>query len=129
MAPISVSAKQVMDGTPVIATVQYDFGDSLEDSIARFGDQVVFGVFQQQAKIKLQSFMRGLIAAEKTQEEIEEAVANWTVSVGPTQTPVDPEKAMEQALTKIGKLPADKQQEAYQKLAERLQALQSGSAE
>lgn len=60
---------------------EYDFGDNLAESVALFGEEVVYSRYKSAAVIDLQSFMRGLIRQEKTPEEIAAAVAEWKPGV------------------------------------------------
>ena len=58
-------------------TVEYDFGDSLEDMKEKFGEEVVKSKVKQKLVIDLQAYVRGLLRAGKTEDEITEAVAAW----------------------------------------------------
>lgn len=57
--------------------VQYDFGYSLEEAVALFGNDPVFAHYQAQAKISLQANLRRLFEAGKTDKEIVEFVSTW----------------------------------------------------
>ena len=54
MAAIEVTANK---GSKSL-TVSYDFGDNLQDAIAKFGEDVVFSNMQQSMKISLQALIR-----------------------------------------------------------------------
>ena len=83
------------------ATVNYDFGDNLDASVALFGKEIVHAIFIEQSVVKLQAVMRSLLTKGKKQEEIAAEVANW--KLGTTRARMmDPVKAFEA-------LPQDKQ--------------------
>lgn len=69
------------DGRTV--TVKYDFGSGLPDAVGKFGEDVVFRLFQQQAKIRLQAIIREQIVAGKSDEEIAQHVAGWKPGQAP----------------------------------------------
>jgi len=56
MAKVDVSVKAPKVGKE--ATLQYDFGNDLDDAVAKFGAGVVFSNFVQNAIIVLQGAMR-----------------------------------------------------------------------
>ena len=80
MAVEDVKAK--LEGGEVYVA-PYDFGDNLADAVDKFatpersGEELVFAKFVAAARIDLQSFMRGLIKQEKSEDEILAAVAEW----------------------------------------------------
>ena len=67
-------------------TVEYDFCETLEQAVEKFGAEAVFGGFKASARVDLQSFVRGKLTAKaegsdeftNTNEEIVAAVAEWT---------------------------------------------------
>ena len=65
-------------------TVSYDFGSTLDEAVEKFGEAVVFGVFLDQAVIRLQAMIRRKLESEKapTQKELDDAAANWKMTVG-----------------------------------------------
>lgn len=75
MTKRTIKAKIGKDGTEYSA--EYDFGDNLKDAVARFGEEVVFSKFIAQSTVDAQGVMRRLIAANKTEAEVQEAVSNW----------------------------------------------------
>jgi len=64
------------------ATATYDFGANLDEAVEKFTENVVFGVFIDQAVIRLQALLRRAIEDELTQKEIDEKVAAWQMTVG-----------------------------------------------
>lgn len=71
---------QLKDGTRVVK-VTYDFGDNLQDAVAKFGEEVVFSRFESAAVIDAQALIRRGIKAEKTDEEIASTLAAWKPGV------------------------------------------------
>ncbi len=67
---IDVTAKK--DGKE--ATIQYDFGNDLDDAVAKFGKDVVFSNFVQSAKITLQSIVRRYLV---TDGDIQGLTTTW----------------------------------------------------
>lgn len=88
-------------GKSVSAT--YDFGSSLDEAVEKFTENVVFGVFIDQAVIRLQALLRRAIEDELTQKEIEEKVANWKMTVGGRER----KSAAEKVTDLLGKMTDD----------------------
>ena len=59
MAVEQVTATAKAGDQELEVTVDYDFGDNLQDAVERFGEDVVFNEFKANARVKLQSGMRG----------------------------------------------------------------------
>ncbi len=59
------------------ACVEYDFGDSIQDAIEKFGEDVVFSNFKQAATISLQSRIRSWVQAGKEGDDLQEEASNW----------------------------------------------------
>ena len=85
----------------VEATINYDFGETLQESIDLFGEEVVFTNFKQSAIIACQSRMRaamigGKDTAGKTGDELQAAIAEWKPGVKSMsrKSPVDKLKAL-----------------------------------
>ncbi len=89
---VEVSAK-LSDGDRV-ATVNYTFGDNLEESGKLFGVDCVWSKFVQAAIIDLQSLMRRLVKAGKSDEEIAATVKGWKPGVKTTIQRTPQEKAV-----------------------------------
>lgn len=62
-------------------SVDYDFGDNLQDAVAKFGEDVVFSQFNRNAVIALQGFVRGKLRSEVADEEIHRLVESWKPGV------------------------------------------------
>lgn len=63
MAAQTVTAKTIIKdgdrkGEEVSGSIEYDFGNDLADAQGKFGADVVFSLFEQQAKIQCQARMR-----------------------------------------------------------------------
>jgi hypothetical protein len=84
MSAIEVQA-QLKDGERVV-TVGYDFGDSLEDAVEKFGAEVVFSRFRSAAVIDLQALIRRKIKANKPDAEIASDAAAWKPAVATVGT-------------------------------------------
>lgn len=72
-----VTAKVGKDGTPV--EVDYPLLDckTIEEAVKNFGEDVVLAHVKSSITVALQGNLRTMIKAEKSQEEIDEAVAKW----------------------------------------------------
>lgn len=75
------------------ATILFDYGQTCEEAVAKFGAEVVFSNFKRSANITAQAAMRRLLEAGKSQEEITAAMAAWAPGVSLERT-VDPVKAL-----------------------------------
>lgn len=58
-------------------TVDYDFGETLADLSAKFGEDVVRSHAQRSFVVALQSFARSQLDQGKSPEEIQAAVSEW----------------------------------------------------
>ncbi len=75
MATEEVTA-QIADGSAVI-TFPYDFGDSMEDAVEKFGGDIVWAYAKRALVIAAQGHARSLIKGEKSRDEILTAMAEW----------------------------------------------------
>jgi hypothetical protein len=83
--------------------VSYDFGDSLEEAVAKFGAEVVYSNFKQSAVISLQGNVRRYLdKGELTDEQIVGKVAEWKPAVAKVST----SDAKETILKKFDKMSA-----------------------
>ena len=73
---MNVTAKtKLEDGSEGSASVEFEFGDTLEASVSIFGEQRVHDHFVRNAKIALQGYIARLLKAGKSQAEITKSVA------------------------------------------------------
>lgn len=94
-------------------TVGYDFGDTLADAIAKFGEEVVFSNFKQSAVISLQGNVRRYMEQGKlTDEEIEKKVGEWKPQIAKVSTT----DATEAILKKAAKMSEKERAELIEKL-------------
>lgn len=80
MTAIPVEAK--LPSTEQEISIEYDFGDNLEEAAERFGADVVFSNFKASCTVTLQGFLRGQMKADKdgntkTDEEVIAAASGW----------------------------------------------------
>ena len=100
MTAIKVEAK-LTDSEPV--SVDYDFGDNLDEAVSVYGEEVVFSRYKAAAVIDLQAYMRNQIRAEKSEAEIRTAVSEWKPGVKQSSGKSKEERAREI----LGKLSAE----------------------
>lgn len=100
MSNMKIEAK-LTDSEPV--SVEYDFGDTLAEAVEKFGEEVVFTRYKAAAVIDLQALMRNMIRAQKSEDEIREAVSEWKPGVRQLKGKSKEERAREL----LGKLSAE----------------------
>ena len=93
----SISAK-ITDGPTV--TVDFDLDETLKEAVDRYGEAIVFSRYRASLVIDLQAYMRIMIKAKKTNDEIQAAVSEWKPGV----------KAK-------GRSPAERARDLFQKLS------------
>ena len=76
-----LEVKATKNGIDREVTAMVDFGDNLDDAVAKFGAEVVFSGFQAQAKIRAQAIMRDMLTEGKTDEEIQTFMNTWKPGV------------------------------------------------
>jgi hypothetical protein len=74
MASIEVKAERT-NGNSVSAS--WELGDTVAALIEQFGEDVIFSHVKRSLIIAVQAYMRGMLDAEKSPEEIQKAVADW----------------------------------------------------
>jgi len=104
--------------------VEYDFGATLEDSVAKFGADVVHSKFVDSAIIALQAAVRTALDAGKTEAEVLQKVQNWKLGVVNRTPGVS---SVDKAITTITKLPEEQRRAAIEKMKAQLAALQAGA--
>lgn len=90
---VQVSAKVGKDGKPY--TVDYKLGETVEELVKQFGEQVVVNNCRAAIIVALQGVIRGALAKNKKPAEVAELVAKWKPG---SRTPAKPpqEKLKEQ---------------------------------
>lgn len=80
----SIPAESKGPGAGTSASVSYDFGSSVDEAIDKFGEDVVFGIYLDQAVIRLQAIIRRHLADKDgfDQKKLDAAVAAWKPKVG-----------------------------------------------
>lgn len=81
----NIATKAGQDADSRTITVGFDFGDNLQDAIAKFGEEAVFNSFKADARVGLQARVRALMKAtvedseelKYTDEEIVAKVAEY----------------------------------------------------
>jgi hypothetical protein len=92
----------------------YEFGDTLEDAVAKFGDKAVFNGYIAEAKIALQGVIRDALNKGKTSEEIDAIVIEWKPGISRPRIAQDPMEAM---MAKFLKMDDAGKRDFLQKLA------------
>ena len=104
------------------AKITYDFGKTLDEAIAKFGEEVIHSNFKANATVTIQSGMRHLAEAGKTDVEIQQVYNTWKPRVARVKTATDPVAAL---IAKFPTLDAAKQNELLRSLKE-LQKAKAG---
>jgi hypothetical protein len=87
MQKIEITAEKTNVGE---CAVSYDMGDTVQELVQQFGEEVVYSRARQSLIIAIQAYIRGQLEAGKQPEEIQEAVADWKPGVRrPAKTPED----------------------------------------
>lgn len=95
--PRTITAKRT-DGRTV--TVEYDFGDDIDQIIDKFGDKVVFNHARGSLTVALQGWMRLQLDNKKTPAEIKAAVKDWKPGIRRQgKTPIEKMRAQLGALS------------------------------
>lgn len=89
MGLTEIKASKEINGEKREAAIAYDFGETLEDAVAKFGADVVFTNFKRTATITAQAAMRRELEGGKGEEEIVAKMAGWKPGVAMERV-VDP---------------------------------------
>ena len=112
MAFTEIKASKKIDGVDKAAAIAYDFGDTLKDSVEKFGEAVIFTNFKRTAVITAQAAMRRMLEGGKTEEQIVEAMGTWKPGVALDRT-VDPVGSL---VSKFDSYSKEEQDEIIKKL-------------
>lgn len=106
------------------ASLEYDFTSSLTEMVEKFGEEIVYQLAVQQARISLQAAMRRLILEGNSEESIRIQLEDWRpgAQVGKT---ADPFAA---TLAKFATLSPEEQAEYLEKLRVQAQAATGATA-
>ena len=105
MSEVKTTGK-LPDGTQRELVREYDFGETLAEKVELFGEEVVNQKAEQQMVIGLQNVIRLHLQGDKTEAEIDEAIAEWKPSIGGTRSR---KSAGDKILTQFGKLSPEEQ--------------------
>jgi len=108
--PMTVNARTTKSERVVSAS--YDFGATLAESVELFGENVVHGVFIDQAVIRLQALLRRCIEDEVGDKDIEAKVAAWKMTVGGRER----KSAAEKVQDLLGKMSPEQKAELLKSL-------------
>ena len=76
------------------ASVDFDFGENIEDAVAQFGAEPVFALYLSQAKVQLQGAIRAQGELGVAADEIESRLTTWKPGVRMGRATVDPVVAL-----------------------------------
>jgi hypothetical protein len=114
---------QLKDGGRVVA-VDYEFGENLDDAVARFGSEVVFTKFRAAAIIDLQALVRRHIKLPEdkamTDEQIQAKVNGWKPAVAVVGQGVKTKPTAESLFAKAATMSAEEKQALLAKLQAQL---------
>ena len=101
MPPIDVTAQVGRGDEAEKVSTSYDFGEDLADATKKFSEAIVFAHWRASVVIGLQNYMRALLKAGKTAEEIIKAVKEeWKPGVrAPAKSPVEKAQSLFDSLT------------------------------
>lgn len=111
-----MSAKEIKATNPktnTSATIAYDFGEGVDDAVAKFGADVVFSNFVSASTITAQGAIRRYLGKGLSEEEIAQKMSEWKPGVALTREAGDP---MEAAAAKFGAMTPEEQQAYIEKL-------------
>ena len=108
------------DGKPVSISIEYDFGENLEDAIKKYGEVVVFDLYKAAANIRVQNIARSALLNGKAPEEVVKLAEKYVLGTSVSKGPRDPVRTAETAVSRMS--PED-EKKFLLKLKERAKAL------
>ena len=96
MSKTTITAKLGREEDAASISSEYDFGDTMEDAIELFGDEVVFNRFKAAVTVDIQAMQRRLAGGDesKTESEIQTILDEWKPGVQRTRkSPQDKAKS------------------------------------
>jgi hypothetical protein len=109
---MEVTARKKIDGEDKIVTINYDFGEDLDEMVEKYGKDVVFSNARASFIITLQAAMRRYMTGGRSQEEISELLSGWKPGVSLTRR-IDPVSAL---VSQWASFSPEKQKEILAKL-------------
>lgn len=110
-----ITATKEVNGDKRQTSIVYDFGDTLDEAVEKFGADVVLSGFVSKSVITAQAAMRRLLESGLSDEEIQEKMNSWRPGVAMERT-VDPVAAL---MGKFGSMSPEEQAELLAKLQAR----------
>ena len=89
--------------------LEYDFGATIEESVEKFGEDVVHGYFLKGIKVGLQAYIRRMLKEDKSDDEILASLDSWTPGVRAPR--VAGAGSTKKLLTQFAKMSPEKQAE------------------
>lgn len=77
MAEIQIAATKKVNDEDRSAAITYDFGDSVDEMVDKFGEEVVRSNAIRNFKITAQAAMRRMLEKGESQEAIADKMSNW----------------------------------------------------
>ena len=108
------------DGNPVSISIEYDFGENLEDAVKKYGEAVVFDLYKAAASIRVQNVARTALLNNKTPEEVVKLAEKYVLGTSVSKGPRDPVRT---AVSAVNKMSPEEEKEFILKLKERAKAL------
>jgi hypothetical protein len=102
---VEIKATYKKGDVDVECAILYDFGQTLEGAVEKFGADVVYSNFVRASKVTAQAAMRRLLEGGKSDEEVQSTMDSWKPGVALERT-VDPVAAL---MAKFGKMDASAQ--------------------
>ena len=64
-----------------VFSCEYDFGKTVQDSIKKFGEELVKNKLDAQLKVDIQGYIRRMLKADKSDKDIAEGLKTWQPSL------------------------------------------------
>lgn len=101
-AMVEITANKSVDGDERSATIATDLGDSLQDAVAKFGEEVIFSNYKRAVTITAQAAMRRMLEQNLDQDTITNKMASWKPGVALDRS-VDPVAALKAKMATMSK--------------------------
>lgn len=99
---VEITANKSVDGDERSATIATDLGDSLQDAVAKFGEEVIFSNYKRAVTITAQAAMRRMLEQNLDQDTITNKMASWKPGVALDRS-VDPVAALKAKMATMSK--------------------------